>query len=216
MSVHKLIKFYCIASFLTVVLPSSIHSDPADFFPSVPIHEDDRLHGEYELRTRGCSFQITEYTPSRLAPRRITRTVFEISYYDTGIDRVNAPFQDAPLSSRHTLVWFANDVSNDDLVDVKIPLRDARLSFVERRNINSVAAKDKQARLTELLTKIKTGNFGTFAAQNHAVSYKVVGSKHEVVAVMVGRTFQLPVERDDAQHLIMGMNSYRLENCSND
>lgn len=126
---------------------------------------------------------------------------------------MNAPYSDGPLSSRHTLVWFADGMSDADLEHMNIPLRNARLSFAERRNIDTLAAREKQARLQELLGEIEAGNFGKFAAQNHGVYFNVEGSKYEVGRVWVARAFQLPVERDDALKLIIEMNSYRLDHC---
>ena len=213
MSFNQLFKSAWVVSFLISVFPANVHSEPTGFFPSVRIHEDDGLRGEYELRVDGCSFEISEYTPSRAAPLRILKTLFDLSYYDTSLSRVNAPYLDDRLSSRHTVVWFADGISDADLEHVNVPLRDARLSFAERRTIDTVAAREKQVRLGEMLAEIEAGNFGTFASQNHTISYDVEGEGLELGSVWVARAFQLPVERDDARQLISEMNTYRLEHC---
>ncbi len=213
MSLNQLYKSACIVSLLISAFPANVHSEPTGFFPSVRIHEDDGVLGEYELRVVGCSFEISRYAPSRAAPRWILKTLFDLSYYDTSLSRVNAPYPDSRLSSRHTVVWFADVISDADLEHVNIPLRDARLSLAERRNIDTVAAREKQARLGELLAEIEAGNFGAFAGENHTVSYNVQGEDLELVGVWVPRAFHLPVEREDARQLISEMNTYRLEHC---
>ncbi|WP_172971470.1 hypothetical protein [Palleronia sp. THAF1] len=126
---------------------------------------------------------------------------------------MNAPYSDGRLSTRLNVVWFADDVSDADLEHVNVPLRDAGLSFAERRDIDTVAAREKQTRLRELLTEIEAGDFGAFAAQNHTVSFNVEGSELEIAGVRVDRAFQLPVERDDATQLIYEVKNYRMDHC---
>ena len=207
-------QFGCLAALLINFFPHHARSNPLDLFPSVIIHEDDGLLGEYELQVNDCLFQVTEYVPSRSRPRWILKTSFAISYYDTSTNRVNAPYSDGRLTTRHTVVWFADGSSDIDLERVNSLLRDARLSLAERQNNNTVAAREKQVRLKELLAVIEAGEFGEFAAQNHAVAYNVEGSVPEITRVSVIRAFQLPVERDDALKLITEMDNYRINNCS--
>ncbi|QFU09510.1 hypothetical protein PARPLA_01307 [Rhodobacteraceae bacterium THAF1] len=213
MIICKLYHSACITSLFVSIFPTIALSDPTDFFPSVKIHEDDSIRNEYEMRVVGCSFEITEYTPSRSTPRFISKTIFDLSYYDTSLSRVNAPYSDGRLSTRLNVVWFADDVSDADLEHVNVPLRDAGLSFAERRDIDTVAAREKQTRLRELLTEIEAGDFGAFAAQNHTVSFNVEGSELEIAGVRVDRAFQLPVERDDATQLIYEVKNYRMDHC---
>lgn len=141
-------------------------------------------------------------------------TTFGLSHYVTSPDRVNAPYLDSHLSKRHNLTWFADLASKPNLEALQSTLRKAHPSLKERRDSSMVSAKEKRARLKELLAKIQAGNFGLFAAQNHTTSYRFVGSERELDSVLVNIAFQLPVERNHARQLIVEMHTYRLENCS--
>lgn len=206
-------KLLTVAFALGLTLPSAAQADPLNYFPSVPVHEDDGLRGVFDLNADGCFFELTRYAPSRVAPHSIPKTRFDLSRYDTDPARVNAPLPSVRQSSRHTIVWFASDMTDADLDPVNTPLRDARLTFDERRNMDLTTAREKQTRLTDLLARIDAGRFGTFAAQNHTVTYVVEGVTPEITGVFVARAVHLPVRRDDGLTLVNAMHAYRLANC---
>lgn len=210
-----MLKFLIAALALAFVIaaPSTLWADPLGFFPSVPLHEDDGLPNEFDLSAVGCAFEITEYRPSRAAPLSLIKTRFELSHYDTDPRLVPAPMPFGRLSSRHTVAWFATDVTDTDIAPVNAPLQDARLSLAERRNTGLATALEKQVRLEDLLALIDAGAFGAFAAQNQTVTYVVEGDDLAITGARVARTVHLPVRRDDGVPLIDALHAYRLANC---
>jgi len=204
---------YLVACLVMYVFPTGASADPTTFFPSVEISEDDRLSGEYYLLAQNCHFELSQYIPNRKSATKTLITKFDLSYYDTDPPFVNAPYSDAPVSTRHNMVWFAKDVTEVDLESVNAPLRAARLTFPERRNLTSAASIEKSRRLVSLLGRIENGESGQFAAHNHSKTIFLEGSP-TLVSVHIPRAFVLPIERGDAQNLIAAINLYRLEHCS--
>lgn len=201
------------AALLMSYAASVAQADPTVFFPSSPIHEDDGLSAEYDLKALGCAFELMEYWPSHSAPRRITTTVFDLSDYDTNPMRVNGPYPNAPLSSRHNLVWFAADVTEAQLVGVNLKLRDARLSLRELGHLDTPSARKKRAHLRDLLKEVASGGFGDFVERNHTASYRVAAGEKVLVGVSVSRALRLPAEREAAGSLKHAMDSYRADVC---
>jgi len=213
MTYLKLITGCLVAVLFVLTYTSRAYANPLSFFPSSEIHEDDGISGEFHLQASNCSFKLTKYFPNHTRTKRITITIFDLAYFETDPMFVNPPYFNARLSTRHTVAWFARSVINTDLENVQSPLREARLSLIDRRKLTSEPVIQKRLRLASILKRIENDEYGHFAARNHSKTF-AVNDKLELIAVTVSSGFWLPIERDNARQLIKEMNDYRLKNCS--
>ncbi len=212
MKLAKLVRRISTIVLAVLLLPANALADPAQFFPSLGINEDDRLDGEYFLNVEDCKFELTVYVPTRMNPSRIKYSTFDLAQYETNPLFVNAPYPDAPLSTRHNVLWFAKSIDDIELAEVSDALAETRLTFQDRRDLSSKSSAEKLERLGRVLEKIEAGEFGSFAEYNYSTTY--LQDAQLLTSVRILRAFVLPVERDDAQALIAAIDLYRSDNCS--
>ncbi|UWQ49322.1 hypothetical protein K3720_15670 [Leisingera caerulea] len=179
----------------------------AQFFPSIPMHEDDRLSGHFEGNIDGCNITLTETSGSFMTISR-----FDVRHYETDPGRLNWPYVNQ-LSTRYKVGWIAKEMaSNSSTKELNGKLRTLRVSLIDRRTLSADEIQGKSDALAYWLAEIRSGSHGTFALSNHTARY-LVSNQELLVSVSVNTFMQFPAQARDMSLLAHAMYRHGLE-CS--
>ena len=192
---------------------AQLSADPSDYFPSVPIHEDDRVIGETHLELLGCKLTMTQFNPSSDSPLTVTITSINLLDFITNPVHINLPHASSSLSTRHMLSWFAFQMNDMRAEYANELLRFARLSFTDQRNLSDPKVAQKVQQIKSLLERIERGEFGGFAKANLTKRFR--RGEHGLVPIgaSVAVSFQIPVQKHHAIAIVREIASHRSKFC---
>jgi len=178
----------------------------SQFFPSVRIHEDDRLRANFEVMISGCDVEFIEASRYHLSIGR-----FDVRDFETDPERAARQYPEQ-LSTRYNVAWFAVD----ELIDTSIEslgaaLHELRISGPEFRTLSPSELQDRSDELESILLEIRSGNHGTFAQSNHTARYRETNDGRLLVAVYINMGMQFPVAASDMEMLLQTLHHHSLE-----
>lgn len=177
------------------------------FFPSVPIHEDDRLDGHYTIEITGCHVVVTETTRQYVSVSHA-----DLRYFETDPGRLAWPYGNR-LSTRYLVAWNAHEVAQkENLNTLQHDLRELRISWRDRKTLGADALILKSEALKAKLLEIRNGVFGEAAQNNHTERYLLHDETPVLVSVTLNISLQLPVQVKDMSELAHAMYRHNL-NC---
>ncbi len=174
------------------------------FFPSVPIHEDDRLTGHFEVAVQGCNVELTETSEPFVTVSR-----FDVQSYETDPGRLSWPYV-KQLSTRYNVAWFKRDGATvSSMEELNIKLRQLHVSWSDRRTLSPDDARDKSMELENWLSEVRSGAHGQFAQRNHSARY-FSGDERFLVSVSINTSMAMPVQTSDMSSLAHAMYRHGL------
>lgn len=174
------------------------------FFPSNPIHEDDRISGNFEASIEGCRVKLTE-----ISGERTTVGLFDVRNYQTDPRHLARPYA-KQLSTRYNVAWFARpEAFNQETENLKAKLRDLRISLKDRSTLSPSELQAKSIVLESWLSEIRSGSHGTFAQRNHTLTLK----QGLLTFVWINSSMIFPVKSGDLPSLANAMYRHALT-CS--
>ena len=177
------------------------------FFPSAPIHEDDRLSGSFEADIVGCRITLTEKSGAFRTVR-----VFNVRDYATEPELIARPFAEQ-LSTRYNVTWVARlEPFDDELDQLNAKLQDLRVSWRERRSLSQSELQARSLVLGNWLSEIRSGDHGSFAERNHTTRY-ITKDQDILIAVRINTAMEFPVQSVDIPSLAHAVHRHAL-NCS--
>lgn len=173
------------------------------FFPSGPIHEDDRLTGHFEMATEGCNVELTETTGAFTTVGR-----FDVQSYETDPGRLFGP-NATRLSTRYNFVWPTRSGAPDSIIEeLNSDLWQLRISWRDRRTLSSDQVRAKSLELENWLSEIRSGEHGQFAQRNHTARY--LADDGFLVSVLINTAIEMPVRASDMSSLAHAMYRHGL------
>jgi len=174
------------------------------FFPSGPMHEDDRLTGYFEVTVQGCDVELTETSEPFFTVRR-----FDVQSYETDPGRLTWPYA-KQLSTRYNVAWFGRNRATDaSLEELNIKLRRLRVSWSDRRRLSPDEVRAKSMELEHWLSEIRSGVLGQFAQRNHTARY-FSDSEDFLGSVSINTAMVMPVRASDMSSLAHAMYRHGL------
>ena len=172
------------------------------FFPSRPIHEDDKLSGEFEAVIDGCNVKLTEISGSFA-----TISLFDVQSYETDPGRLALPYG-KQLSTRYKVSWQVRTEGVGMMTEeVNAKLRDLRISWRDRRTLGPQELQAKSDVLEGWLSEIQSGDHGSFAQRNHAARYLTAGERL-LVSVRINTGMEFPVRAKEIPQLAHVMHRF--------
>ncbi|WP_353328992.1 hypothetical protein [Phaeobacter sp. NW0010-22] len=177
------------------------------FFPSNPIHKDDRLSGDFEAIIEDRSVKLTEVSGSFATIR-----LFDVQSYETDPGRLAWPYG-KQLSTRYNVTWFAREQVLDQAIEeLNAKLRELRISWRDRRTLSPNELQGKSNILENWLSEISSGGHGSFARQNHTARY-LTDDHHLLISARINTVMEFPVRAGDMPLLAHAMYRHALT-CS--
>ncbi|WP_342075166.1 hypothetical protein [Yoonia sp. SS1-5] len=174
------------------------------FFPSVPIHEDDRLTGHFEATVQGCNVELTETSEPFVTVSR-----FDVQSYETDPGRLSWPYV-KQLSTRYNVAWFKRDGEiESSMEELNIKLRQLRVSWSDRRTLSPDEVRAKSMELENWLSEIRSGGQGQFAQRNHTARH-LSDDERFLVSVSINTALVMPVRVSDMSSLAHAMYRHGL------
>ena len=205
---------------LSLILPSSAFAAQglADFFPSVPIHEDDTIEGVYELVLDDCRMTVTERDGSTL---RVS--MFDLRDFETDPRSWKGPrlgTWGVTHSTRYVVLWQAkNSVMERRFTELAKSFGSMRLSARD----TELAPERLRAKAADLKAKrldVSAGEFGPELQRNHTLTYRLQGVLTEMtsevpllVHISPEAVLQLPAELGEHRALIDAVHRHG-ETCA--
>lgn len=177
------------------------------FFPSNPIHEDDRLSGNFGAIIENCSVKLIEVSGSFATVR-----LFDVQSYETDPGSLAWPYG-KQLSTRYNVTWFAQDQILDQTIEeLNGKLRELRISWRDRGTLSPSELQGKSNILKNWLSEISSGGHGSFARQNHTMQY-LTDDQPLLISVRINTVMEFPVRAGDMPLLAHAMYRHALT-CS--
>lgn len=174
------------------------------FFPSGPIHEDDRLMSHFEVIGQGCDVELTETSESFVTVGR-----FHVQSYETDPGRLSWPYG-KQFSTRYNVAWFGRDgAAEASMEELNIKLRRLRVSWSDRRTLGPDEVRAKSMELENWLSEIRSGGQGQFAQHNHTARY-FSDNEDFLVSVSINTAMVMPVRASDMSSLAHAMYRHGL------
>ncbi|MEM6587480.1 MAG: hypothetical protein AAF641_03460 [Pseudomonadota bacterium] len=202
--------FGVIALVCGVLQPHGANADILRFFQSAPIHEDDRLSGEYDLAIDECRFDLTHYSPNRKSPRSVTHTKIDLSYFLTVPPLASG--DGGRYSSRSTVTWFTERHIREELEALNAELFELRVTWFTRSRLTETEIRERRSKLENMLARIEGGEFGEFAQNNHAVVHEE-GNPEKPSSVRIALSLQLPTRVTNGKRLKDAVFRHQLDHC---
>lgn len=193
---------------VTLVLMSSsqaaAETELDQFFPSSPIHENDRLGGEFEAAIEGCRVKLTEVSGTFT-----TVSLFDVQSYETDPGRLNWPSL-RQFSTRYEVTWPSRgQILDSSIEELNADLRAHRISWSDRRTLSPAALQAKSNELKNWLVEIGSGRHGSYAQRNHTAQY-LSDDRDLLVSVRINSAMSFPVQADDMPLLAHSMYRHAL------
>lgn len=197
--------------FATFVLVScsaaATETELDQFFPSNPIHEDDRLSGFFEADISGCRVTLTEKSRAFTTVR-----VFDVRDYETEPEHLARPYAQQ-LSTRYNVAWGARlETVDDELDELNAKLRDLRISWRDRKSLSPSELQDRSIVLGSWLSEIRSGSHGSFPQRNHTAQY-LKEDRDTLISVRINTAMELPAQSGDIPSLAQAVYRHVLT-CS--
>lgn len=174
------------------------------FFPSSPIHKDDRLGGDFEASIEGCRVKLTEVSGTFA-----TVSLFDVQSYETDPGRLTWPSV-RQLSTRYNVTWPSRgQILDREIEELNADLRAHRISWSDRRTLSPAELQTKSNALENWLAEIGSGSHGSYARRNHTAQY-LADDRDLLVSVRINSAMAFPVQADDMPLLAHAMYRHAL------
>lgn len=199
------LRIVCAVALVAIdISQASAETELAQFFPSMPIHEDDRLDGNFEAVFSGCIIKLTETSKSFVSVH-----TFDVLSYETNSGRLSWPYA-REFSTRYNVPWFLRtEVSQAKTNELNAQLWNLRISWRDRRTLGAAEVRRKSEVLQSWLSEIRSGRYGSFAQKNYTARYQKTGEEL-LVSVLINNLMNFPVQRGDMPSLAHAMYRHSL------
>ena len=203
-----LLRSICVIALIAIDTSQvSAETELARFFPSVPIHEDDRLDETYEATFNGCIVKLTE--TSRFS---VSVHTFDVLSYETDPGRLSWPRakHTRRFSTRYIVPWYLRtEVQQAHIKELNARLRNLGISWKDRRTLSAAEIQKTSEVLQTWLSEIRAGRHGSFAQKNHMTRFRTM-DEELLVAVRINNTMFFPVRKGNMPSLAHAMYRHSL------